>query len=118
MSRNKKILIGVGVVVLLAAVVAANFWFQQDSSPSRGIGNRADENSSNITFSSARRNGSRKTGRRSVVEKTMLKSARGIRNETSDSKIRRKYSKGNIGMVIRELSPSDTPSNRWRSEKL
>src|SRR3954471_1460438 len=34
-----------------------------------------------------------------VVEKTMLKSARGIRNETSDSRIRRKYSKGNIGMV-------------------
>jgi len=32
MSRNKKILIGVAVVVLLAAVVAANFWFQQDSS--------------------------------------------------------------------------------------
>lgn len=34
-----------------------------------------------------------------VVEKTMLKSARGIRNETSDSKIRRKYAKGSIGMV-------------------
>src|SRR5690242_9329492 len=35
----------------------------------------------------------------SVVEKTMLKSARGIRNETSDSRIRRKYSKGNLGVV-------------------
>lgn len=34
-----------------------------------------------------------------VVEKTMLKSARGIRNETSDSKIRRKYSKGSLGVV-------------------
>src|SRR6476619_4523857 len=32
MSRNKKILIGIAVVVLLGAVVAANFWFQQDSS--------------------------------------------------------------------------------------
>src|SRR4029453_15625876 len=32
MSRNKKILIGLAVVVLLGAVVAANFWFQQDSS--------------------------------------------------------------------------------------
>ena len=34
-----------------------------------------------------------------VVEKTMLKSARGIRNETSDSRIRRKYSKGSLGVV-------------------
>jgi HlyD family secretion protein len=32
MSRNKKILIGIGVVILLGAVAAANFWFQQDSS--------------------------------------------------------------------------------------
>lgn len=42
-----------------------------------------------------------------VVEKTMLKSARGIRNETSDSKIRRKYSKGAIGMVpnVRNAAP-------------
>src|SRR3954469_5567147 len=34
-----------------------------------------------------------------VVEKTMLKSARGIRNETSDSRIRRKYAKGSLGVV-------------------
>src|SRR6187401_3329510 len=32
MSRNKKILVGIGVVLLLGAVAAANFWFQQDSS--------------------------------------------------------------------------------------
>src|SRR4051812_34262841 len=35
----------------------------------------------------------------SVVEKTMLKSARGVRNETSDSRIRRKYAKGSLGLV-------------------
>src|SRR5215207_906146 len=34
-----------------------------------------------------------------VSEKTMLKSARGVRNETSDSRIRRKYSKGSLGVV-------------------
>src|SRR4051794_39599263 len=34
-----------------------------------------------------------------VAEKTMLKSARGVRNETSDSRIRRKYSKGSLGVV-------------------
>lgn len=34
-----------------------------------------------------------------VSEKTTLKAARGIRNETSDSRIRRKYSKGSLGVV-------------------
>lgn len=34
-----------------------------------------------------------------ITEKTQLKSARGVRNETSDSRIRRKYSKGSLEVV-------------------